>query len=202
MTSIRSGIQNLIMTSAVLHRGRITKVRTASGTFLATKYMGKDIYFRYTPWAAYPLNEIFVKEDYRRLGVKGRVVVDIGASIGDSAIYFALRGARKVYGYEPNKERYEMAIQNIKANGLEKKITMKCGTYGGRPKAAGKFVAKVDCEGCEYGLLERLVGFKQIIMEYHRGHESLRDTLKKNGYSVSINPEKRHSGQGVLFAKK
>jgi 23S rRNA G2069 N7-methylase RlmK/C1962 C5-methylase RlmI len=32
---------------------------------------------------------------YEDLNVKGKVVIDVGAYIGDSAIYFALRGAKK-----------------------------------------------------------------------------------------------------------
>jgi len=40
--------------------------------------------------------EIFHYGEYEPLNVEGSVVVDVGAYIGDSAIYFALKGARKV----------------------------------------------------------------------------------------------------------
>jgi FkbM family methyltransferase len=49
---------------------------------------------------------------YWDIDVKDKVVVDIGAYIGDSALFFASRGARIVYAYEPSKELYEIAIEN------------------------------------------------------------------------------------------
>jgi len=51
-------------------------------------------------------------------------VIDIGANIGDSAIYFALKGASYVYAFEPLPAVYKIALQNIKLNNLEDKITL------------------------------------------------------------------------------
>jgi len=34
-------------------------------------------------------------------GLRGREVVDVGASVGDTALYFVLNGARKVIAVEP-----------------------------------------------------------------------------------------------------
>ncbi|WP_049785446.1 hypothetical protein [Saccharolobus islandicus] len=42
--------------------------------------------------------EIFENRDYE-IEVKGREVVDIGANIGDSSIYFAVNGAKKVVAH-------------------------------------------------------------------------------------------------------
>jgi len=44
--------------------------------------------------------EVFDYGEYESLDVVGRVVVDAGAYIGDSAIYFALRGAKRVIAVE------------------------------------------------------------------------------------------------------
>jgi hypothetical protein len=44
----------------------------------------------------WPILEVFDYGMYKLLSVKDRVVVDVGAFVGDSAIYFALKGARKV----------------------------------------------------------------------------------------------------------
>jgi FkbM family methyltransferase len=49
---------------------------------------------------------------YWDIDVQNKVVVDVGAFIGDSAIFFASRGAKVVYAYEPSKEFYEIAIKN------------------------------------------------------------------------------------------
>jgi hypothetical protein len=38
---------------------------------------------------------VFDYGDYEPLDVKGKVVVDVGTYVGDSAIYFVLKGARR-----------------------------------------------------------------------------------------------------------
>jgi len=53
------------------------------------------------------------------LNVVGRVVVDVGAFIGDSAIYFALKGARRVVAVEPHPGAYAEMLDNIRLNNLE-----------------------------------------------------------------------------------
>jgi hypothetical protein len=45
--------------------------------------------------------EVFDYGEYEPLGVEGRVVVDVGAFVGDSTIYFALKGADRVITVEP-----------------------------------------------------------------------------------------------------
>ncbi|MEM3191244.1 MAG: FkbM family methyltransferase [Candidatus Parvarchaeota archaeon] len=45
-------------------------------------------------------------------------MIDVGAFSGDSAIYFAWRGAKKVYAFEPIPAAYEMAVDNIRLNGI------------------------------------------------------------------------------------
>jgi len=39
--------------------------------------------------------------DYVRFDVKGKRVLDVGAAVGETAVYFALRGAREVVAFEP-----------------------------------------------------------------------------------------------------
>ncbi|WP_258393538.1 FkbM family methyltransferase [Nanobdella aerobiophila] len=60
--------------------------------------------------------------DYDILNVQDKVVLDIGAYVGDSAIYFIRRGAKKVYTYEAVKETYNILIKNIELNNLKDKI--------------------------------------------------------------------------------
>jgi len=70
------------------------------------------------------ISEVFVDEIYKFLEPRKRVVVNIGASIGDSAIYFALKGAKHVYAFEPYPYSYNIAKWNIKKNKLKNKITL------------------------------------------------------------------------------
>jgi tRNA/tmRNA/rRNA uracil-C5-methylase (TrmA/RlmC/RlmD family) len=66
--------------------------------------------------------ETFIKQMYSVVDVRGKTVIDIGAYVGDTAIYFVLRGARKVIALEPNPFAYQEMLENIKLNGLEDKI--------------------------------------------------------------------------------
>ena len=67
----------------------------------------------------WPILGVFDYGMYKSLSVKDRVVVDVGAFVGDSAIYFALKGARKVIAIEPHPGAYEEMLDNIRLNNLE-----------------------------------------------------------------------------------
>jgi len=75
-----------------------------------------DVKFRRMYW---PILRIFDHGEYKSLNVKDRVVVDVGAFVGDSPIYFALKGARKVIAIEPHPEAYREILENIRLNKLE-----------------------------------------------------------------------------------
>ena len=70
---------------------------------------------------------IFLDNIYHSLPVRDKIVVDIGANIGDSAIYFALSGAARVIAIEPFPRNYEMARKNVELNNLSNKITLLLG---------------------------------------------------------------------------
>ncbi len=67
--------------------------------------------------------EIFFSEAYAPLGCRGKTVVDVGANIGDTAIYFALRGAKRVFAVEPFRNLFIFGKRNVEANGLQKQVT-------------------------------------------------------------------------------
>lgn len=67
---------------------------------------------------------VFLRNEYQFLPVRGKTVVDIGANIGDSSIYFALRGASKIIALEPFPVNYEAARKNVEFNNLSDKITV------------------------------------------------------------------------------
>ena len=52
-----------------------------------------------------------------------KVVVDVGAECGDTALYYANLGA-KVFAFEPLKENFDKMIQNLSLNPeISKRIT-------------------------------------------------------------------------------
>ncbi|MGH9927192.1 MAG: FkbM family methyltransferase, partial [Nitrososphaeraceae archaeon] len=81
------------------------------------------------------LFNIFYEKDYDFLPVKDRVIIDIGANIADSSIYFAMTGAKKVIALEPFPKNFEVAQKNITLNGFTDKIELlNAGCCGGHNK--------------------------------------------------------------------
>lgn len=68
------------------------------------------------------IHEVFGKEDYSDLSINNCVVMDIGGNIGDTSIYFAVHGAKKVFCFEPFPFSYNLAVKNVKLNDLSDKI--------------------------------------------------------------------------------
>lgn len=62
--------------------------------------------------------EVFEKQQYN-IDVSGHEVLDIGTNVGDSAIYFAMRGASTVYAFEPLPSVAQRARLNANINNFE-----------------------------------------------------------------------------------
>jgi len=60
---------------------------------------------------------------YECLDVEGKVVLDIGAFMGETPCLFAKRGARKVYAFEPVKKFYDILVDNVRLNKLCGKVS-------------------------------------------------------------------------------
>jgi len=69
---------------------------------------------------------VFIRGEYEisevLSGLKGREVVDVGANVGDSALYFVLNGARKVIAVEPLPNVAKCAEENVKLSGATDKV--------------------------------------------------------------------------------
>ena len=68
--------------------------------------------------------EVFESQIYNWLPVKEKTVIDIGSNIGDTAIYFALKDASSVIGFESNAEIYKISLHNVDNNNLSTKISL------------------------------------------------------------------------------
>src|SRR5438132_365773 len=93
--------------------------------------------------------EIFFDPILESIDVMGLDVVDIGANIGETAIFFASRGAAHVYAYEPFPASHDTAVGNVALNGMEGKITL------ARAAVAGRF-GNVNLSAAERGLTLQL----------------------------------------------
>ncbi|MBO3799694.1 MAG: FkbM family methyltransferase [Candidatus Brockarchaeota archaeon] len=54
--------------------------------------------------------------------IKGSIIVDIGAYLGETALLFLSKGAEKVYALEPVGRHYDYLVENIARNNAEGKI--------------------------------------------------------------------------------
>ena len=68
------------------------------------------------------LADTFGFQTYCELTVHDRIVIDIGANIGDTAIYFAIMGAKRILAFEPAPIAFESLIKNVELNKLTKTI--------------------------------------------------------------------------------
>ena len=89
-----------------------------------------------------PVIDIFDFGAYDELEFRDKVIVDVGAFVGDSAIYFALRGAKKVIAVEPHPEAFKEMLENIRLNGLEDVVVPINAGLASRPGSI--HVKKVD----------------------------------------------------------
>jgi FkbM family methyltransferase len=63
------------------------------------------------------LNEIFLEGLYYFQSRRSFVVMDIGMNVGVASLYFAtLINSKKIYGYEPFRSTFDMALENFKLN--------------------------------------------------------------------------------------
>ncbi|MFZ5452687.1 MAG: FkbM family methyltransferase [Thermodesulfobacteriota bacterium] len=174
------------------------------------------------------LKDIFIDDVYRleNLDLTGMTVLDVGANIGDSSIALASRGA-KVHAFEPLSSLSELLFANVRVNHLEDRIVVhpvglshqdevislendklvlvEAVNYLKAQGLAGVDLIKLDCEGCEYHLLEdqdflSLLQPQRIICEYHHGGAELNRRLAECGYEMDW-PE-REDPVGYLYASR
>jgi FkbM family methyltransferase len=89
---------------------------------VAGKYWSKNgIKFRHMHWT---ILEVFEFGNYEGIDVNGKVVIDVGAFVGDTAIYFALKGAKSIIAIEPLPANYEELLDNVNLNGMRNKINV------------------------------------------------------------------------------
>lgn len=115
------------------------------------------------------IGAVFIKEDYKWLRPKNCIAIDMGANIGDSSIYFALNGAKKVIALEPYPYSYRLAKENILNNGYKDKIVLLNAGYG--PDGSMNVEDKITDTGNEltqadHGMRIKIFSLKTLLNDY------------------------------------
>lgn len=94
-------------------------------------YQGKKVKFIGTENNG-AIGDVFVEKELETLDVNGQDVIDIGASIGDSPVYFVLNGAKRVIAVEPFPYTFELLNKNLYINGVIERTKMVNCAIGGK----------------------------------------------------------------------
>jgi FkbM family methyltransferase len=76
--------------------------------------------FPYSPHALY---QTYIKRPFNEEDLNGKIVIDIGAYIGDTGVYFAKKGAT-VYAFEPFPTSYSIAQRNLIINKVTSNVKL------------------------------------------------------------------------------
>ncbi|MEM4097782.1 MAG: FkbM family methyltransferase [Candidatus Micrarchaeaceae archaeon] len=141
------------------------------------------------------IHEQFILEQYKWLNVKDKDVVDIGANIGDSAIYFAVKGAKHVYAFEPYPYSYNLAKRNIAENKLEKVVTILNKGIGPNPlkikiKADYKNSGSTDLKSFDSGEEIKIMTLEDIVKQYRIDNGILKIDCEGCEYGIVLNAKK------------
>jgi 16S rRNA G966 N2-methylase RsmD len=181
------------------------KYQTDQGNTIVTTPSGLRIVM--IPPYSFVLDEVFIMKVYGEPKLNRRIAIDIGASIGDSPLYFSSLGAAKVYGYEVDRKRFETALKNTEMNNLNDKITLfnEEATADSVQKIIlnnnfDNVFIKMDCEGCEHEVLRGLTKeifqrISEIVLEYHENRNSILEKLRGLNYRVLTN-------KSIIYARK
>jgi len=127
----------------------------------------------------YEIFAVFEEGLYSILNVDGKVVIDVGAFVGDSAIYFASRGAKKVIAVEPHPDAFREMLDNIKLNNLENVVVPLNVGLAGKP---GEIcIEKVDIEGTigtyhgpgECDVMVPAITLADVVSKYDVNHDAI-----------------------------
>ncbi len=108
-------------------------------------------------WWLGDISSSFIGGTYEKLPFKNRVIVDVGANIGDTAISFVNSGAKKVIALEPFPINYEFAKSNILKNNMTEQIEI---LLGGCSSQSTEILVDPKLSGLGYKMIKTNVGEK------------------------------------------
>jgi len=116
---------------------------------------------------------------YGKLQVKDKTITIIGNDCGSSALYFLLKGAKYIIGFEKSEELNKRFKEKVcKDFNICDKVEIHGEWTGKEYSDTDIFV--MDCEGCEAKLdVSQLQKYKQYCIAIHEWTENKFDLMKK-----------------------
>jgi len=124
---------------------------------------------------------------YGRLDVKDKTITIVGNDCGSSALYFLLKGAKHIVGYEKSNELNKKFKEKVcKEFNICDKVEIN-GEWNGKesveqssPQYPNTDILVMDCEGCESKLdFSQLKKYKQYCIAIHDWTEKRFELMKK-----------------------
>ncbi|MGC8631021.1 MAG: FkbM family methyltransferase [Thermoprotei archaeon] len=150
-----------VLSIMALSRFKLKAVSEDSVSFI---YGGRLLVFHGYQYGA--LTAAF--HDYSWLDVKGKRVLDVGANIGDTAVYFGL-SAKEVVAFEPYPFTYALANKNIRANAINNVRIINAGvgkTDGEIVLTNGITTARTALRPSENGVKVKVLSLDNVIAKY------------------------------------
>ena len=116
---------------------------------------------------------------YGKLDVKDKTITIIGNDCGSSALYFLLKGAKKIIGYEKSDELNKRFKEKVcKEFQICDKVEINGEWSANQYPNTDVFI--MDCEGCEGKLdFSQLQKYKQYCIAIHDWTENRFELMKK-----------------------
>ena len=149
----------------------------------------KKIFFE--GWWLGDVYSTFIGQVYRKLDFDGKIVVDVGSNIGDSSMFFANYGAKKVIGLEPFPKNFEFGEKNVIKNNLDEKIDL---IQTGLSSKSTEIKINPELSGLSYKMEESDSGTKikqitleELCMKYNIKNGILKMNCEGCEYDVILN---------------
>ncbi len=117
------------------------------GNGLIFKFTDVSIFVE-SPEEIFIISEVFVEYDYNFIATQSCILLDIGANIGISSLFFSrLPFVEKIYSFEPVPETYQQAKKNLSLNESINKV-VELNNYGlGKNNRSEVFFFNKDMKG-------------------------------------------------------